>query len=96
MLYDEIVRGYLQAMGCFNFLSALVIIQLISHISFLTLFINVLEMNYIGAAVAMGFSSMVGLILPLVYFKLISSSKLQLYKFYFSEIVWINQNSIKV
>ena len=77
MLYDEIVRGYLQALGYFNFLSVLVVVQLISHILFLILFINVLEMNYIGSAIAMGFSSLVGLILPFVYFKLISSNKLQ-------------------
>ena len=78
MLYWEIIRRYFQAMGYFNSLTGLVIIQLISHILFLTIFIYGFEMNYVGAAIAIGWSNLVGLLSIFVYFKFISQEMLHI------------------
>ena len=77
MMYGEILRRFMQAMGYFNLLSILVVVQLVSHIIFLPIFIYGLKMNYLGAAVALGFSNLVGLIVPILYLKFIDPNRLQ-------------------
>ena len=76
LLYGEIIRGFLQAIGCFEFVSTLIIIQIIFHLASLPIFIYGFEMNYIGVAMAMGISNFVGLVIPILYFKLIFSKSI--------------------
>ena len=76
ILYGDIFKGFLQALGYFNILTVLVGVQLAWHVLFLVIFIYVLEMNYLGAAVAIGLDSLVGIIFPLIYFKFIYPDKI--------------------
>ena len=76
MLYEFWIKRALQNMGYFRFLSVLNLIQLLLYMAFITLLFYGFEMDYWGAAVANGFSSLVGLVLPLIYFKLIRPNQL--------------------
>ena len=76
MLYEEILKSYFLAMGYFRFWVSMCVIQLLVHSSLWFLLILYFEMSFLGAAIAFGTAKIVGILTPLVYFKLISPDQI--------------------